>query len=396
MVVESVLSKFLSKQKPKRLYVAVSGGIDSMVLLDAISSYKNEYIIEIIHVNHHLTDESSDWQKLVEEKSARYGLKFRSFDISISSQSGIEEQCREARYKAMASYIQGKGMLLTAHHQEDQRETSLFRLLRGSSLRGLVGMQELSQLSGLQIGRPLLPVIKRSIQEYAKTKELEWVEDPSNNSHIHTRNRIRRLLEGIHDINGYRTTQMHLARQHVLLEESVHEKLILIKTNGGLSISKLCQLSNMWQEEVLYYWLSSQVGLVSHSCLPNILEMMVSAKVDRHPSYRFGDYQLLRYRDILSIVVIPTIPNAYIGNDLEVHIGIGVFQNTIGNRLALSYLSGEASQYKKIFQKFGVPSWLRAFMPITNQIGNISLEANIKDYEQAFNKAFREINNLKL
>ena len=176
----------------KRLLVAVSGGVDSMVLLDLLRDLS--YIIGVAHCNFQLRGEESDLdQQLVKEYCNTHDIPFyqKNFDTDLPKQS-TQMAARTLRYEWFEALVQTEhyDWVLTAHHADDNIETLLMNITRGTGIEGLTAIPEQNG----RILRPFLKFYKSEIVDYAKTHGIEWREDRSNQSDDYTRNIIRHHL----------------------------------------------------------------------------------------------------------------------------------------------------------------------------------------------------------
>ena len=271
---------------PKSVGVALSGGLDSVVLLHSIvtaySAQKNKPRIYAFHIHHGLQKAADDWllfcQSFAEQSGALFD--FRLLHIDTREQAGnIEARARVARYEALAELCAYYGVrdLLLAHHQNDQAETVLLQLLRGAGVAGLSGMP-LSRMIGstdITLWRPLLQLSRAELEAYAREHKLAWVEDPSNRSKRYRRNAIRNtLLPKLEHIQPGATA--NLARSAELLGQAQQlldrlalqdAKDILEKKSGVLRAKPLLDLALIDQpaaNNVMRYWLK-KVGLAMPS-----------------------------------------------------------------------------------------------------------------------------------
>jgi len=175
-----------------KLVVAYSGGLDSSVLLHALAAaVTNRSRIYAIHINHHLQPEADDWQMFCYEQARRLKVNFIVESVQITDDFNIEAQARDLRYAALSEHLAATDFLFTAHHQDDQAETLLLNLLRGSGVDGLAGMQAISRLGATKLLRPFLKLPREDLEDYARDRKLEWIEDPSNLDTRYSRNFIR-------------------------------------------------------------------------------------------------------------------------------------------------------------------------------------------------------------
>lgn len=241
------------------LVVAVSGGVDSMVLLDILRQlYRGqEDRLTVVHVNHGLRPEAIKDEKLVADYCKKHGLALVVKQVNLADKStAIEERARIARYEALRE-VAKKAWIVTAHTADDQVETVVGNWLRGSAVRGLAGMRFKSD----GIVRPLLAVSKKQLLGYAKQYRLKFAVDKSNFDTKFTRNRIRHeLLPILRKFNPQINEQLW---QNSQIWEQVDLALVsLAKQYFGriakvvgrkteLSVSKLKELTPLMQVEVV-------------------------------------------------------------------------------------------------------------------------------------------------
>ena len=179
----------------KRVAVGLSGGLDSVVLLHLMHGLAPRlgYKLSAIHVNHGLSQNAGDWQKFCSAFCLELGVPFKAIKVKVKKQRhGLEAAARAARRAAFTS-VRADAIAL-AHHLDDQAETVLFNLLRGTGLAGASGMPARGLLGGKALLRPLLDVPRSAIRAYAAAHRLAWIEDESNADQGLTRNFIRRRL----------------------------------------------------------------------------------------------------------------------------------------------------------------------------------------------------------
>lgn len=171
--------------KPGKYIVAVSGGVDSMVLLDLLSKIP-KLELAVAHINEGLRADSTTVQQMVKKTAAGYNLPFYTTDAALKSSA--EALGRKVRYQFLTELADklNAAAIITAHHQDDLIETAILNLLRGSGRRGLTSLRSRAKLL-----RPLLQLSKEQLYKYAKNHSLQWHEDPMNKDLRFLRNYVR-------------------------------------------------------------------------------------------------------------------------------------------------------------------------------------------------------------
>ena len=205
--------------------LAVSGGVDSVVLLDMMSKTRHNLIVA--HVDHGIREDSAADARFVEQLARRYKLPFvmKRYDLGARAS---EDRARDARYDFL--FEQAKKFdaeIVTAHHQGDAIETMAINFKRGTGWRGL------AVLARKGIYRPLLPFTKNRLYEYALTHHLEWVEDSTNQSNVYQRNRVRRVLHAAFSLESATKLMELRARQLQLVRDIDRESARLAQRHGS-------------------------------------------------------------------------------------------------------------------------------------------------------------------
>lgn len=249
----------------KKLLLTVSGGIDSMVLLDLI--HKLHLDLAVAHCNFKLRGEESDAdQHFVEKYCKERNISFhtQSFDTTPYAEkhkTSIQIAARELRYKWFFELknTYNYDYILTAHHLDDSVETFLINLTRGTGLEGLVGITDNNDII-----RPLLIFSKEELQHYAEQQNIEWREDKSNASDKYLRNKIRHhivpILKELNSnfLESFANTTEFLKQNLAFTDEMIQQILFNVLNKEGsatsLNISKLKKYKNY--KFILYKWLS--------------------------------------------------------------------------------------------------------------------------------------------
>ncbi len=251
----SIFENSLFRRNAK-IILAVSGGPDSVCLLDVFLKLQKKYDLQLIiaHVNYNLRGKDSDLdEKFVRDLAEKYNLKVEILKPEIKLKNNLEEKLRDIRYDFFEKIRQENNfdLIAVAHNLDDQAETVLMRLIRGSGLAGLAAMQFKNNL----IIRPLLNITRQEILEYLKTNKLKYRIDKTNLQSIFLRNRIRnKLIPYIEKNFNPRIKQVLFSTakscgEDYAVIEQVAEKSF--EKNRELKVSKLLKLPIAIQKRIL-------------------------------------------------------------------------------------------------------------------------------------------------
>ncbi len=197
MLMQNIGVDFASQMN---IAVAVSGGGDSLALAVLLSDWCGAHDIGLhaITVDHGLRPEAAAEAKYVAKTLKPFGVKHKTLVWEGDKpKTRIQEAARDARYRLMAEYCQSKKItyLFVAHHGNDQIETVLFRMAKGTGLDGLAGMHPVQETdNGLVLVRPLLSVSHDELLDTLRARKIDWIEDPSNENERYARVRIRNII----------------------------------------------------------------------------------------------------------------------------------------------------------------------------------------------------------
>ena len=285
--VAQLLSKATSSSTAPNLLLALSGGVDSCVLLHALVQAKktHHFNLQAMHIHHGLSPNADAWADFCAKTCAAYQVPLEIAKVNVEKNAGlgVEAAAREARYQALfganADYI------LLAHHQDDQAETLLLQLLRGAGLKGLSAMA--LHDTDRRLLRPLLDIPRAEIELYAKSAKLSWIEDESNLDTQYDRNYCRHEvmpeLKARFPAAGATLARSatHIAEAADLLDELAQldaENCIL---DQHLNLDALKSLSYPRVKNLTRWWLVSLgVRLPSKDRLDELLDQLLHAKVD--------------------------------------------------------------------------------------------------------------------
>lgn len=308
-IVIQQLKKQLDLANIQHLWVGYSGGMDSHVLLHALVQLRAEYglTLEAIHVDHGLTPQAPLFATHCKKICEALGVNYHLINIAIkpTPKKSVEEAARDARYHAFKTKI-SHHYLATAHHADDQTETFLLQLLRGAGTKGLSGMATLSSIGKGWLWRPFLSLERASLIAYAKTHQLEWIEDESNMQLNFDRNYLRhKVIPALknrwpHLTRSVCQSATHCAETETLVEKLAETDYQQIEENGKLNLEKLAVLPKVRRHSVLRFWLKEQgFPTPGRVHLAQFEQQFMQGRQDANPKLVWASVQLRRYQNFL-------------------------------------------------------------------------------------------------
>lgn len=297
---------------PTGLCVALSGGLDSTVLLCALTELRGHGCLPLpvraVHVDHGLQPDSAAWSDACVRLAAAQAVDCRVFRVNAAPVPGAspEAAARDARYRALRAALAPGEVLVTAHHADDQLETILLQWLRGGGLQAVAGMAGRARFGAGWHARPLLDFTRDALHEWAMARHVSWLEDPSNLDPRFDRNYLRLQVLPV-----LRRRWPSAARTVARVAEFAADALALERETaasdlGGvghgctLSMSRLQILPAARQRAVLRAWLGERGLPVPPSrTLEALRHDMRVAAPDRTPMVRWPGVAVRRYRDRL-------------------------------------------------------------------------------------------------
>lgn len=286
----------------QHLVVGLSGGVDSVVLLHALVALRQEtpsaFSLSALHVHHGLSPHADRWEAFCRERCACLAVPLACVRVTVErgSQDGLEAAARRVRHTAFAAA--DADWIVLAQHRDDQAETLMFNLLRGTGLAGAVAMRERNG----RLLRPLLAVGREAIEAYARSYGLAWIEDESNADLRHTRNFLRhRILPELHGRFPAAGKNLAAAASRFAAALELLDALARADLGGAddfpVDAACLDRLDEARARNALRYLLSrQQVMIPSEARLVEAVRQMRSAAPDRHPALVFGERRLCRRR----------------------------------------------------------------------------------------------------
>lgn len=288
--------------------VALSGGLDSVVLLHLFSRLENRKVTAS-HIHHGLSQNADDWALFCQQFSKQLGIECCVTKVILEkkSRTSLEALAREKRYAVLQEGLTENSYLVTAHHQDDQLETVLLALKRGAGLTGLQGIVATQSLATGYLIRPLLNFSREQLETYAKKFKLQWIEDESNKNQDFDRNFIRHTITPLLKKRWPAITKTvarsasHCQSQQILIDELTNaDFLSCILSPQVLKIERLKQLTQARRNNVLRYWFKkSKLSYPSSKQLIAVWENIALAQADAKPQLLLQGKNICRYRDAL-------------------------------------------------------------------------------------------------
>jgi tRNA(Ile)-lysidine synthase len=401
--------------EPGRLLIAYSGGLDSTVLLHALAASRDAHQEPMlaVHVDHGLHEDSARWSEHCRSVAAALDIEFCELQVEVDVESGAgpEAAARDARYAAFRSLAQSGDWLLSAHHKDDQAETLMLNLMRGSGPAGLAGIGEIQPFASGWLVRPLLPFSRSELQTYATEHDLKWIDDPSNEDRAFDRNYLR------HDVMPLLETRWpdvasRLKRSAILAGEAATlldqladaDFISLHARPDRLPLKKLRQLPAERQRNLLRY-VVRELGLPSPPAaqLQSVVVDLIPAREDAQPLVQWAGAEVRRYRDqvyVLPAAVTdgPLESTAAIGGEIVLPAGLGeltlqagaekgLSEAVVATGIELRFRSGgeeikpmdqpHTRKLKKLLQEEGVVPWMRDRLPLLYSGGDLVAVADL-------------------
>jgi tRNA(Ile)-lysidine synthase len=388
-----------------RLCVAFSGGLDSAVLLHALAALRAErpeWIVRAVHVDHQMQASSGEWAIHCARYAESLGIALHVERVVVPrGAQGPEAAARGMRYAALREGMQSGEILLTAHHADDQAETLMLALMRGSGVQGLAAMPPIKEFGRGWHARPLLSFTRASLERWARERDIVEVVDPTNALLRYDRNYLR------HEImprlrsrwpaagDNMARSAAHLGEALQLLDEVASADLRPCVVGRCLSIQRWGQLVPSHRRNALRHWLRTQ-GLRSPSTrkLAGLEHDLLNTELDRIPCVKWEGAVLHWHRGLLYAEEPPIpfpdshvyeqswtwrqqslqLPAAAGRMSLGQANGPGISASRLPQQLVVRFrrggekirLPGRKHRHtlRNLFQKMGVLPWWRDRLPL--------------------------------
>lgn len=382
----------------ERLVVAFSGGMDSCVLLHLLISHSPNFKIRLLHVNHGIQDSAGEMEEFCSSIAEHYHLPIGVSRLNLdANMPNMEAEARHARYALFEQELTPGDCLLTAHHADDQAETLLLNILRGSGSAGLRGIAYNRPIGESMLIRPLLDFSRAEINAYAEHHRLEWYDDPSNLSQRFNRNYLRHevlpkiksrwpgYLDSVRSVVAIQSETQLILNEFGKADFQISRLQNEMESCDLLNCNALRELSQPRQKNLIRYWLNKYHFASLPQSRLNELIRQLNVATDSMPVVNGQGYEIRSYRH--NLYIVPP-DNRLAGQetyhferskslvvqelDLELkrklifkHLG----QNDEGQSITLKFrLDDKASnpdihRLKRLFQKHKIPPWKRSLTP---------------------------------
>lgn len=374
-----------------RMVVALSGGLDSIFLLNVAAAWfadRAEGVVSALHINHQLQAAARDMAEQSRLACDLLGIPLTQVSIDVDAGKSLENEARKARYRAFEQHLGPGDCLLMAHHADDQAETVLFRLVRGTGVRGLAGMPQSRPLGAGRLCRPLLGMPRSEIEGLARQWALQWFDDPTNEETGYDRNYLRHQVlvplthrwPGVIGSIGRASRQCDEASQ-LTARLAALQRRDIEDDRQRLAVAGLVALDLSEQKNLLRWWLiDCGYEPPPAARLEQAMADLLSAGPDREPELRGAGYCVRRYQGKLYCLrdrgVAPASNVTWVTDDVLPWAGGAVKAIGGGRSLTLTVTArqggerlrplpgGPSRPLKKWLQEQGVPPWERDRIPL--------------------------------
>ncbi|MFK8028268.1 MAG: tRNA lysidine(34) synthetase TilS [Gammaproteobacteria bacterium] len=382
--------------------IAYSGGIDSSVLLHAshVVCKQTGHSLKVIHIDHQLHEDSQQWSQHCIEQCRLFDIQIETIcvDLKPFDHHGVEGAAREARYQAFETVLNKDDVLFTAHHADDQIETVLLQLFRGSGVNGLAGCAQTREIGDALLVRPLLKISRQDIEHYAEQHKLQWLDDPSNHSLVHDRNYLRHevmpLLHarwpGLRETMA-RSSQWQGESSDMLAELAELDVADVLESDNSLKLESLRKFDNARLKNILREWIKLTGRRVpSADVLDSIIRDAIHSRNDSESCVRWQNNEVRKFRQWIYLQDVNpphdetliyqwninhplVIPSLELELTHEKLVQFGVNLNNIDELTVRFRQGGEVMRprgrgcqkaLKTLFQEQGVKPWERDRIPL--------------------------------
>lgn len=272
------------------------------MLLLHLMSYLYPEKIRAIYIDHQLQSLSASWGTFVSDQCATLNVPCIVEVVKVQA-GNVEQQAREVRYQAYLKHLKPNEILVLAHHQQDQAETLILRLLSGAGVQGLSAMKQVDVREQFSLWRPLLDISREQICQWAAQLNVHNIEDPSNLNTDYDRAWCRHELWPMLQ-NRYPKMQQALSRTSYLMQDAdeilqdvLQQDLVFCGTATALDLKKLAQLSTARQRQLLSAWMKGlDTYRPSFEMVERLRYEVIESKSDAQAALHWKQYYYVRYQ----------------------------------------------------------------------------------------------------
>jgi len=402
---ERLLHILKSRPRTGTYLVGFSGGADSTALLYALKQLESqlETPVKAVHVNHGIHVDADSWQEHCENFCRQQEITLISLRINLESHSGkgLEAEARHLRYQAMTALLKSGDSLLTAHHADDQAETLLLNLMRGSGVDGLSAMPQSRPLGAGVLQRPLLDFKNSGLINYLRENNIVWLEDPSNQLLDHDRNFLRLEIMPLLESRWHGINQRMLLTRNAMAEaRSLLERLADEYLEQYLRHRLVLQIATQLDKDPALFklairrWLKqSGVPSMPVRSLETLYGQVFQAADGHKISIQWGGCVLRLYQDQLwlqqDVGILPCPGAQWSVSQAAIDLGGDYGKLTLEGpdatgppeELVISSRQNcevntirqgtHHKNLKNLFQTAGIPGWLRDSIPLCKLQGEL-------------------------
>lgn len=309
-----------------QLVLGLSGGLDSMVLLELCHQLALDTGIGLkaVYIHHGLSANADQWAEFCQQQCLKRQIAFEVQKVQLNPAANIEAQARAARYSALAAFVgTPQTALLTAHHADDQLETLLLALKRGSGPAGLSGIAALQSFATGWLLRPLLDFSREQLEAFARQQQLDWIEDESNSDSRFDRNFLRLQVMPLLQQrwpafrqNALRSVT-HIQQQQQFVEKQLQQLLPALMHGAELDLKRLTAQDFTTQKLLVRCWLALSALNPSTDWLERFFSELIGAKADAQPLLELDAYQIRRFANKAYITQQVEAPDAGVFLELK-------------------------------------------------------------------------------
>jgi tRNA(Ile)-lysidine synthase len=387
------------------LLLALSGGLDSVILLHLLAELRANLPFELhaMHVHHGLSVNADVWADFCAVQCQQLNVPLQIVHVNVTknpdyknSEQGIEAEARQLRYNALFTYAadeKAPHFVVTAHHQDDQAETLLLQLFRGAGVKGLSSMAAVDNKRRLL--RPLLNVSRQTLHEYALQHAIQWCDDESNDNTQYDRNFVRHELMPVLESRFTSVkavlarTASHMAEASELLEVLAVQDAENMLSDNSLCLQALGELTAARTKNVLRWWFAqNKLTMPAAEHLNEIIEQLFNSRKDADLNIKLQHLYLRKYQqraylcedkmaapfDMVwegeSELILPSGGKLLFKSVLGAGLALkqGVTKLRITNRNGGERFKPDALRptrtLKYLLQELNMPPWQRMYIPL--------------------------------